>query len=41
MNLELLGWSEFFAHSLARQNWHGYTVGRVAREHKTAYILYT
>jgi ribosome biogenesis GTPase len=41
MNLELLGWSEFFAHSFNRQNWDGYTVGRVAREHKTTYILYT
>lgn len=41
MNLELLGWSEFFAHSFDRQNWDGYTVGRVAQEHKTTYILYT
>lgn len=30
MNLELLGWSEFFAHSFDRQRQDGYTVGRVA-----------
>lgn len=41
MNLELLGWSEFFAHSLDSQGRNGYTVGRVALEHKTTYILYT
>lgn len=41
MNLELLGWSQFFANSLDSQWRDGYTVGRIALEHKTTYILYT
>ncbi|MCA1994954.1 MAG: ribosome small subunit-dependent GTPase A, partial [Coleofasciculus sp. S288] len=41
MNLELLGWSQFFANSLNSQWRDGYTVGRIALEHKTTYILYT
>ncbi|MBE9128854.1 MULTISPECIES: ribosome small subunit-dependent GTPase A [unclassified Coleofasciculus] len=41
MNLELLGWSQFFANSLDSQWQDDYTVGRVALEHKNTYILYT
>lgn len=41
MNLAGLGWSEFFANSLSNQWQAGYTVGRVALEHKNTYILYT
>ncbi len=41
MNLELLGWSRFFAKSFESHWQEGYTVGRVALEHKNTYILYT
>ncbi len=41
MNLEFLGWSSFFAKSLESQCQEGYTIGRVALEHKHAYIVYT
>ena len=41
MNLQVLGWSQFFANSLGNQWQESYTVGRVALEHKNTYILYT
>jgi len=41
MNLSQLGWSDFFAHSFEAYRGQGYTVGRVALEHKQAYTLYT
>ncbi|HBB33705.1 MAG TPA: ribosome small subunit-dependent GTPase A [Cyanobacteria bacterium UBA8803] len=41
MNLQLLGWSSFFANSFKSQWPSEYTVGRVALEHKNTYILYT
>ena len=41
MNLQGLGWSQFFANSLGNQWQESYTVGRVALEHKNTYILYT
>ncbi|MBD1996103.1 ribosome small subunit-dependent GTPase A [Leptolyngbya sp. FACHB-541] len=40
MNLSELGWSDFFAHSFEAYRVQGYTVGRVALEHKQAYTLY-
>ncbi|NJL40257.1 MAG: ribosome small subunit-dependent GTPase A [Leptolyngbyaceae cyanobacterium RM2_2_4] len=41
MKLSQLGWSDFFAHSFAAYRTQGYTVGRVALEHRQAYTLYT
>lgn len=41
MNLESLGWSSFFSKSFESRWQEDYTVGRVALEHKHAYILYT
>lgn len=41
MNLELLGWTHFFSKNFESYKQEGYTVGRVALEHKTTYILYT
>ncbi len=41
MNLELLGWSSFFSKNFESHKQEGYTVGRVALEHKNTYILYT
>lgn len=41
MNLESLGWSSLFATSFDCYRQEGYTVGRVAVEHKNTYILYT
>lgn len=41
MDLELLGWNSFFAKSFESHSQVGYTVGRVAQEHKNTYILYT
>lgn len=41
MNLEQLGWSDAFAASFDRYAHAGYSVGRVAIEHRGAYILYT
>ncbi len=41
MNLELFGWNSFFSKSAASHLQEGYTVGRVALEHKNTYILYT
>ncbi|MBD2072172.1 ribosome small subunit-dependent GTPase A [Leptolyngbya sp. FACHB-671] len=40
MNLSELGWSDFFTHSFEAYRVQGYTVGRVALEHKQAYTLY-
>jgi len=41
VNLELLGWNSFFSKSFESHCQEGYTVGRVALEHKNTYILYT
>jgi ribosome biogenesis GTPase len=41
MDLELLGWNSFFAKSFESHSQAGYTVGRVALEHKDTCILYT
>lgn len=41
MNLELLGWTDFFSKNFESYQQEGYTVGRVALEHKSTYILYT
>lgn len=41
MNLEQLGWSETFAASFDRYASQGYSVGRVAIEHRGVYVLYT
>jgi len=41
MNLESLGWGSLFATSFDCYRQEGYTVGRVAIEHKSTYILYT
>ncbi|HLO85222.1 MAG TPA: GTPase RsgA [Nostocaceae cyanobacterium] len=41
MQLEHLGWSDFFARSFAAYNQQNFTVGRVAIEHKNTHILYT
>lgn len=41
MTLELLGWNSFFAKNFDSHWQEGYTVGRVALEHKNNYILYT
>ncbi|WP_044207198.1 ribosome small subunit-dependent GTPase A [Coleofasciculus chthonoplastes] len=41
MNLDSLGWSEFFANSLNPQWQESYTIGRVALEYKNTYRLYT
>ncbi len=41
MYLELLGWSSFFAKNFESYCQEGYSVGRVALEHKNTYILYT
>lgn len=40
-NLESFGWNEFFANSFAPFAEQGYSVGRVAVQHKTQYELYT
>ncbi|HEY9728572.1 MAG TPA: hypothetical protein V6D50_19150 [Chroococcales cyanobacterium] len=40
-NLDLLGWNRFFSGHSPSYLESGYTVGRVALEHKTTYILYT
>jgi ribosome biogenesis GTPase len=40
-NLEAFGWNEFFANSFAPFAEQGYSVGRVAVQHKTQYELYT
>jgi ribosome biogenesis GTPase / thiamine phosphate phosphatase len=39
MNLDHLGWNRFFATSYTAEA--GYTVGRVALEHRGAYVLYS
>jgi len=39
--LETFGWNEFFANSFAPFAEQGYSVGRVAVQHKTQYELYT
>ncbi|MEC4813823.1 MAG: ribosome small subunit-dependent GTPase A [Scytonema sp. PMC 1069.18] len=41
MNLDWLGWSDFFASSFEPYRQEGFTVGRVAIEHRNTYILYT
>lgn len=41
MNLDLLGWNSFFAKNFESYYQEGYTVGRVALEHKNTYVLYT
>ena len=41
MNLEVLGWNSVFSKSYKSHSQEGYTVGRVALEHKNTYILYT
>ncbi len=41
MYLDLLGWSSFFAKNFESYCQEGYSVGRVALEHKNTYILYT
>ncbi|MCC5638362.1 ribosome small subunit-dependent GTPase A [Nostoc sp. CHAB 5844] len=41
MNLDFLGWSEFFAHSFATYDEQGFSVGRVAIEYRNTYIVYS
>lgn len=41
MNLESLGWSKSFASAFSSFAAAGYRVGRVSREHRSAYWLYT
>lgn len=41
MNLESLGWNSFFAREFDPYLQQGYTVGRVAKEQKKSYVLYT
>ncbi|MBD2683329.1 MULTISPECIES: ribosome small subunit-dependent GTPase A [Nostoc] len=41
MNLDFLGWSNFFAHSFAPYRQQGFCVGRVAIEYRNTYIVYS
>jgi ribosome biogenesis GTPase len=41
MNLELLGWKNFFSECFSNPSQNEYSVGRVAIEQKNTYILYT
>jgi ribosome biogenesis GTPase / thiamine phosphate phosphatase len=41
MNLKQLGWSDHHAHSFTLQWQQGFTVGRIAVEHRNSYLLYT
>ncbi|MBW4627555.1 MAG: ribosome small subunit-dependent GTPase A [Brasilonema octagenarum HA4186-MV1] len=41
MNLDSLGWSNFFANSFEPYRQEGFIVGRVAIEHRKTYILYS
>ncbi len=41
MNLDDLGWSDFFASSFAPYRFQGFTVGRVAIEYRNTYIIYS
>ncbi|MDZ8054454.1 MAG: ribosome small subunit-dependent GTPase A [Aulosira sp. ZfuVER01] len=41
MNLNCLGWSNFFAHSYEPYRQQGFSVGRVAIEYKNIYTLYS
>ncbi|MBW4563043.1 MAG: ribosome small subunit-dependent GTPase A [Mojavia pulchra JT2-VF2] len=41
MNLDCLGWSEFFAHRFELYRQQGFSIGRVAIEYRNTYILYT
>ena len=41
MNLEYLGWNDFFASNFEMLDKHGFTVARVAIEHRNIYILYS
>jgi ribosome biogenesis GTPase / thiamine phosphate phosphatase len=41
MNLEHLGWSDRHAHSFTSYCQSGFTIGRIAIEHRNSYLLYT
>jgi ribosome biogenesis GTPase len=41
MHLQSLGWSDFFASSFEPYRQQGFTVGRVAIEHRNTYVLYS
>ncbi|ALF54304.1 GTPase RsgA [Nostoc piscinale CENA21] len=41
MNLDLLGWSDFFTHSFVPYRQQGFSVGRVAIEYRNTYIVYS
>ncbi|MDZ8188782.1 MAG: ribosome small subunit-dependent GTPase A [Nostoc sp. ChiSLP02] len=41
MNLDFLGWSDFFARSFAPYRQQGFSVGRIAIEYRNSYIVYT
>lgn len=41
MNLDCLGWSDFFAHSFEPYCQQGFSVGRVAIEYRNTYTLYS
>ncbi|MEA5626811.1 ribosome small subunit-dependent GTPase A [Nostoc sp. UHCC 0251] len=41
MNLDCLGWSDFFTHSFAPYSQQGFNVGRVAIEYRNTYIVYS
>lgn len=41
MNLDLLGWSDFFAHSFDTYRNAGFTPARVAIAHRESYLLYS
>ena len=41
MNLQLLGWSDFFAHNFERYRTAGYSAGRIVLAQRGVYTLYT
>ncbi|QIR36533.1 ribosome small subunit-dependent GTPase A [Tolypothrix sp. PCC 7910] len=41
MNLDFLGWSDFFTHSFAPYRQQGFSVARVAIEYRNTYIIYS
>lgn len=41
MNLDSLGWNDFFASSFASYRLQGFTVGRIAIAHRNTYVLYS
>ncbi|MDZ8104352.1 MAG: ribosome small subunit-dependent GTPase A [Nostoc sp. DedQUE12a] len=41
MNLDLLGWSDFFTHSFVPYRQQGFSVGRVAIEYRNTYIVHS